>query len=89
MGVAQRPFQLVLFQQIAVGANLYLAASAQVGQSAKHGGVVPPVGFALEFLQQIFQRGTHATPIVALDERQQLLLGLGQGGGVVAEQPLL
>ena len=86
MGVAQRPVQFVAFQQVAVDTHLDPAAGAQAGQGAEDGGIVPAVGFALEFFEHAFQGGAHPAAVVAVDERQHLLLGLGQRSDIVAEQ---
>ena len=51
--------------------------------------MVPAVVLALETLKQALDRGAHAATGIALDEGQQLLLRLGQAGGVVGQQAVL
>lgn len=59
MGVEQGTLELGVFEQIAVRAHLHLGARAEQREVAEDGGVVPPVGLALEPLQDALEGGAH------------------------------
>ena len=89
MGIPQCTFQIILFQQIAVGADLHFATGTQIGQGTEHCSILPAIGFSFKFLHKVFQRSSDTNPVIVLDKRQNFLFRLRKRGGVVSEQPLL
>src|SRR3546814_20991104 len=71
MGIEQAALQRIAFKRIAVLPDLDLTASAQQGQVAQDGGVIPAEVLALEALKKALDRGAHAAPGIALDDGQR------------------
>ena len=87
--IAQRSFQCIVFQHIAINTNFNLPSGTQVSQGAKHCCEIPAIRLALELFDQSLKGSPDPATIIALQEGKHFLFGLGKRCAIVAEQAFL